>query len=95
MVFQSTLLFIAAQETTQDFSVAPPEDELTCADLRIAVVRVKSAQERNFVSTPAEILEKVGDWITDGPATCFGLHIDGTGKCRGSKSRDRFIDIVY
>ncbi|KAG8991233.1 hypothetical protein FRB90_001428 [Tulasnella sp. 427] len=68
---QSTLLFLAAQAQQPDGS----------CQLRITVIRVLSAYERAFTSEPDDIMEKVGDWLTEGAtANCVGLHLDTRGE---------------
>ncbi len=77
---KSTLLFLSGQvDPFSADSGSKPEDLKTVGDLRLCVMRVLSPHERAFVTNPEDILEKIGDWMTAGSASSFGLHIDDKG----------------
>ncbi|KAG8857990.1 hypothetical protein FRB96_005481 [Tulasnella sp. 330] len=70
----SILLFLTAQGIST--SSISGTDSPTTSLLRITVIRIHSAEERTYCSCPEDFLEKVGDWIADGPATCVSLQLN-------------------
>ncbi|KAG9008521.1 hypothetical protein FRB94_013134 [Tulasnella sp. JGI-2019a] len=74
----STLLFLTAQGVSE-MPTSSTLDNPMVSPLRITVIRVHSPEERTYCSCPEDYLEKVGDWITDGPAGCVGLQLNEKG----------------
>ncbi|KAG8922536.1 hypothetical protein FRC02_011797, partial [Tulasnella sp. 418] len=73
----STLLFLSGSDISESPTAHQPDTSLST---RVVVIRVKTLYERGFVTSSVQVLEKIGEWVQDGPARGVGLHIDDRGE---------------